>query len=88
MHFLLIGKLYFELNDYEKAMECFNMCIKLKPGESIFYLDIGKGMIQAEKYNESIEFLNKAIDLNPRNVRAFYLKGIYIYMCYQKICVI
>ena len=53
-------------------MECFNMCIKLEPGESIFYLDIGKGMIQAEKYNESIEFLNKAIDLNPRNVTAFY----------------
>lgn len=69
------------MKDYEKAIECFNVCIKLEPGNANYYLDIGNGLIKSEKYSESIEFLNKSIDLNPKNARAFYLKGMHlIYM--------
>ncbi len=63
-----LGWIYYKKNRYKEAEE-----LLLKAAEahedSIIYEHIGDVKVKLEKYDEAIEYYNKSLKLNPRNIK-------------------
>jgi tetratricopeptide (TPR) repeat protein len=72
----------YELDEYyDEAIECFNEATEILPNNFAYpyynagHLLIKKGKDDKTKYNEAIEYLNKAIRIDPEFGHAWYDKG-------------
>jgi tetratricopeptide (TPR) repeat protein len=63
------------MKDYEKAILFLKKCIGMNPEDQKYLYRISEVYLKYEKYNESIDYANKLIDLNPLSSKALYLKG-------------
>ncbi|NJN72016.1 MAG: FkbM family methyltransferase [Limnothrix sp. RL_2_0] len=65
--FNLLGTLYQENFDWEKAIQYFRQAIKLSPNKAEFYFNLGNICLFQKNYAESEVAYRKAISLEPNN---------------------
>ena len=63
------------MGHYDEATADFKMVVKLKPDYARPYHNLGWLYYQEGKYEESIRYLNRAIELEPNNGWAYYTRG-------------
>lgn len=66
-----IGRCYHELKDYKSAITFFSKAIDLDSDQSIFYSNKGLSEIKFGKYLEGTISCERAILLDPNNVKAY-----------------
>ena len=59
-----LGRLYYDQEDYAKAIETFNEKVKIKPN-AVTYHFLGNSTYFSGKFEESLVFYEKAASLNP-----------------------
>jgi tetratricopeptide (TPR) repeat protein len=64
-----------EINEFNKAIECFNKCLELNSSEPIYYSFIAKCYIGLKNYLQAIEYLNKTLEINPNCYHSHFGKG-------------
>jgi tetratricopeptide (TPR) repeat protein/uncharacterized membrane protein YeaQ/YmgE (transglycosylase-associated protein family) len=70
-----IGNDYFEMGQYQKAVENYNEAIHLEPDKDYIYRNRGLAYYNLGNYNQAIQDNNKAIELNPKFVDAYIDRG-------------
>ncbi|MEW6667474.1 MAG: tetratricopeptide repeat protein [Thermodesulfobacteriota bacterium] len=65
-----LGAQFLELNDLEKAMECFRQAAALAPGNHDIHVNIGVIHLRKGEYEEAEKRLRHALSLAPRNTDA------------------
>ena len=66
---------YYELKQYEKAIEDYNKAIELNPNDAEVYTNRGNPYYKLKRYEKAIEDYSKAIKLNPNDAVAYYNRG-------------
>lgn len=75
---LLLGKLFVELNDADKAQECFENCIKNESDMPDAYIELGKLLMSQKKYADAIKLYKKYISIREDDFNGHYnLAGCY-----------
>ncbi|MFX0073628.1 MAG: tetratricopeptide repeat protein [Candidatus Hermodarchaeota archaeon] len=64
-----IGKLYEEIEDYDKAIEFFEKATEVAPYDTDLWIEIGNTYYLRKKYKAAIKFYEKAINIAPDKVR-------------------
>ena len=55
------GNEYFEKEDYQSALDCYNKALEIDPNYGPAYCNIGQVYRRLEQYEKAIEYYNKAI---------------------------
>ena len=66
----------FEENDDNKAIDNYNMAIKLNPEDAYAYLFRGYAYDDLKEYGKAIEDYSKAVELNPKEADFYYFRGV------------
>jgi stress-induced-phosphoprotein 1 len=53
--------------NYEKSLEEAEACLKIKPDYSHGHLRKGRALLRLDKFDEAIQELKKALELEPKN---------------------
>jgi len=61
----LLGIIYFQFKDYERAIHKFLTYIDINPNNAPIYLDLGNSQFCLQKYNDAIISFKKAINIKP-----------------------
>jgi tetratricopeptide (TPR) repeat protein len=61
--------------EYEKAIECFNMAIVMRPNNAEAYFNRGTTHARLNRYEKAIEDFNKAIELDQGCDKAYCNRG-------------
>lgn len=70
------GTTYYDLSNYEQAIKCYSEAIKIDTTNDIFYSNRAQAIFYyLNDYEQAFEDLKKAIELNPKGVRAYHVKG-------------
>ncbi len=69
------GNAYYEKNDFDKAIENYNMAIVLNPNFSEAYFNRGLCYYNKKEFEKSISDYNRAAELDPRNAVIFNNRG-------------
>ena len=69
------GKKYLKLQQYEKAIECFDKAIELNPKNDSLWAIKGRALQESGQLKEAIDYYDKAIELNPKNDSLWAIKG-------------
>lgn len=64
-----LGNIYLELKDFEKAVFFFQKALNYKVKKSSIYFNLGIANFGLNKIFESLSFFEKAIDLDPKNLK-------------------
>ncbi len=72
--FYSAGRLYYEIGDYETAIERINVALELKRTNMEAYQVLSKTYLAQGKYNEALEECNAALGLKESSEN-FYLRG-------------
>lgn len=72
---LNLGSLYYRMNSYDQALECFMRALQLKEDYIVFF-NIGSLLFRLGHYKKAIISLNQCKQLNPDFLPAVLLKGI------------
>jgi Flp pilus assembly protein TadD len=67
-----LGLVYLELQDYEKARECFMQAIQLSPNYPDYHNNLGVALLNLGKCYQSHKSFEKAIELNVYFAEAYY----------------
>lgn len=70
------GLLKFSLNDFESALQDFDLCLYFDKFYSPAYLARGKSYFRLFKYDNALIDLNRAIVAMPTNGEAYYFRGL------------
>ena len=62
-----LAKKYLKLNDIEKALEVYELNIKLYPQNWKVYSSLGSALLKAGRVTDAIKMYEKSIELNPTN---------------------
>ncbi len=73
---ILIGVSYFFKNENIKAIESYEVAIKLQPENEETYRNLGKSLIKVNKLTEAKEVFEKSIDLKSNNPDAYFNLGL------------
>ena len=80
----IYGFIFFNLNNYEKAIEQWEKAIKIDPKFVDGLNNLGNAFFRIGKFDEAINYLNKALNLRPNFFETyytlsdiFYQKGMY-----------
>jgi tetratricopeptide (TPR) repeat protein len=63
------------IENYDKAVEALEKCLKLKPNNPVVLSELGKNYLHLKKYKEAYDAYEKASQLEPKN--RWYLAGMY-----------
>jgi len=72
------GGVYYDLKEYDKALECYDEALKLDKTYVTAYNNKGNIYANLKKYDKALECYNKAIELDSEYASAYYNKG-YLY---------
>ncbi|MDE6015117.1 MAG: tetratricopeptide repeat protein [Acetatifactor sp.] len=72
------GNRYYNLKEYEKAVESYSNAINIQSNTAQFYHDRGCAYTGLKKYTEALSDYNRAIELNPKFGEAYNNRG-YVY---------
>ena len=75
------SKIYFSLEEYNKAIEAINHSLILKPGIPEYRLEAGKNYYYNKDYFNSINQFKSAILMDADLIRAYY----YLALSYNKV---
>ena len=64
-----LGNIYLELKDFERAVFFFQKALNYKGKKSSIYFNLGIANFGLNKIFESLSFFEKAIDLDPKNLK-------------------
>jgi len=67
---LLLGSLYRELGRFEDAARYFQMAVLKTPNSAEANVAVGMALVDIDKLDEAENYLRRAFDLNPNNVKA------------------
>jgi protein O-GlcNAc transferase len=67
-----LASAYLMLNDYQKAIENYNMSVKLNDKNIDSYIGLGSAFFRLEDYKKAIEYYNKAKDINPNSPNCYW----------------
>jgi tetratricopeptide (TPR) repeat protein len=59
------GLSYYNLGNYEEAINVWKEILKINPQSAIAYNNIGSAYNMMKKWDEAIPYFNKALELNP-----------------------
>jgi tetratricopeptide (TPR) repeat protein len=71
----LLGALYFQLGNHEKAMHYMEESLKASPDEIIYLNNYGGVLSVAGHNGEAIEIFDKTLSIDPRNIDALNRKS-------------
>src|SRR5678815_3044882 len=69
------GTMYYDLGKYPEAIAAFKRAVGLWPSYGSYML-LGNSYVYTRDYEPSIEAYKKAIQIDPKNKRAYYQLGI------------
>ena len=80
------GNAYYDLEDYQKAIEDYTKAIQLNPNYINAYFNRGLARYDAEDFSGAIADYSKVIELQPQDADAYYKRGLaqYDLQNYQK----
>jgi len=58
------GMAWLRANDNEKAIECFNFAVAIRPNDYLIQYDLGLSLLVAKRFKEGVSHLAKAIEIN------------------------
>ena len=79
------GLIEFNKNNFEDALEKYDLSIKFNPNYSSTYYNKAMCLVSLNKLNEAIENLNLTIKLNPTHHLVYFKKGNVLYKMNKKI---
>ena len=94
---ILKGNEYYYKKEYNKAIQCYDKAIEIKPNNAEAWNNKGNTLYRSGKHNEAIHCYDKAIEIKPNNADAWYNKGNTLYRsgkhneaihCYDKVLAI
>lgn len=65
--FIFRSSCYFKMMNYKKSLDDAETCIKLKPDYVKGYLRKGRALLFLDNFDESIKWLSKGLELDPKN---------------------
>ncbi len=65
----------FEIEEYDKAIECFQKAIEIHPDFAEAYYNMGTVYHYKGNYDRAIECYHKALEINPNHAKAFNNMG-------------
>jgi len=71
----LLGEAALKASDWKAAQESLERSLKLNPNFDQAMTALARALHQQGKNNEAIQWLEKALQENPKNLRAWYQKG-------------
>ena len=71
-----LGNLYFDSNNYEKAIEAYNKSLALNPNNANVITDLGVMYRRSGQPAEAVKTFDKAIKVDPKHEIARFNKGI------------
>ncbi|XP_065218864.1 peroxisomal targeting signal 1 receptor [Planococcus citri] len=71
-----LGVLLTLISDYEKATDCFETAVKIRPNDSRLWNRLGATLANGHKPEQALEAYRKALALSPGYIRARYNLGI------------
>jgi len=71
-----LGNDYYKIADFEKALECYNKALELRPDLLETYFNRGLSYTRMQRYDKALEDLTKVIELNPNLAEAYYTRGL------------
>ncbi len=78
---LSLGNAYYQIADYGKALECYRRVTELDPKNPFAYINIAAILLQTGRFQESIDPLQKSLQISPDGqgfsnlgIAYFYLK--------------
>ncbi|MCK4919489.1 MAG: tetratricopeptide repeat protein [Bacteroidales bacterium] len=69
------GEIYKSEGLYFDALKCFNKCLSLDKTKSEYYLSRGETYFNTRTFKYANNDLAMALDLDPRNAKAYFIKG-------------
>jgi len=77
--FANIGRIFFEMNNFEKAAQYLRMSIKLNPQNAQALYMLGKSLFETSSYVEALQEFTNCIKYEPKKYECHY----YIGLCYK-----
>ncbi|MDR1748550.1 MAG: tetratricopeptide repeat protein, partial [Spirochaetaceae bacterium] len=74
-----IAQLYIKYNQPEEALKEYLLLVKLEPGNADYYYNIGNLFEKRERSDQSIAYYQKAIEANPKHIKAHAAMGLLLY---------
>ncbi|CAN6669432.1 peroxisomal targeting signal receptor [Trichomonascus vanleenenianus] len=71
-----LGVLFYGNEEYEKAVDCFNAAIAVRPNDPLLWNRLGATLANSNRSEEAIDAYYKALELRPSFVRARYNLGV------------
>ena len=71
----LLGEAALKASDWKAAQESLERSLKINPTFDQAMTALARALHQQGKDQEAIEWINKALQENPKNIRAWYQKG-------------
>ncbi|GBE81024.1 Peroxisomal targeting signal 1 receptor [Sparassis crispa] len=62
--------------DYERAQDCFNVALAVRPDDWLLYNRVGATLANSGHPDEALQYYYRAIELNPAYIRARFNLGI------------
>lgn len=71
-----LGVLFYGNEEYEKAIDCFNAALTVRPNDPLLWNRLGATLANSSRSEEAIDAYYKALELRPAFVRARYNLGV------------
>ena len=69
------GDDFYDREDYDAAIACYNQAIRLNPNDVSAYKHRGRAYSKKGEYDKAIEDYTKIIRLKPNDVSAYFWRG-------------
>lgn len=69
------ANLYFNKNEFKKAIELYTQAIQIYPSNAIYYANRSFAYIKLEEYALALEDANRAIQLDPKYIKGYFRRG-------------
>jgi len=69
------GEIYKSEGLYFDALRCYNKCLEMSNTKAEYYLSRGETYFNTRTYKYANNDLSMALDLDPRNSKAYFIKG-------------
>jgi non-specific serine/threonine protein kinase/serine/threonine-protein kinase len=70
----ILGLIYFEIGDFEKALDVYRKAIQIEPHYANTYISLGNVYRQIHRYSEAVEAYQASLDIKP-NFLGYWMIG-------------
>lgn len=73
-----LGDMHYDNQQFETAVEYFNLALQINPYNDYTYFKIAKSYIDAKNYIQAEPYISKAVELSPQNPKYKYYKDLVV----------